>query len=92
MDRDHRPAGPTTRRAVVKTGAKLAYAAPLAAASFPLRDLTAAAAVSGGGPICLELGGDCGGSGGPDPNRPCCRPLVCRLVPVAGGLGFGCVA
>lgn len=40
----------TTRRTVVKTGAKLAYAAPIVAASFSLASQRAAAAVSGANP------------------------------------------
>jgi hypothetical protein len=55
---------PATRRTVVKTGAKLAYAAPLVAASFRLAAMDAAAQVSpGGGPILCEPGhGACPGS------------------------------
>ena len=48
----------TTRRTVVKTGAKLAYAAPIVAASFRLTNLNAAAQV--GSPVICENGGSCG--------------------------------
>ena len=41
----------TSRRTVVRTGAKLAYAAPLVAASLGTRSI-GAGAVSGGGPTC----------------------------------------
>ena len=47
----------TTRRTVVKTGAKIAYAAPIVAASFKLTSMTAAAqAVSGS---CTNVIGAC---------------------------------
>jgi len=47
-------AATTTRRTVVKTGAKLAYAAPLVAATMKLTADSALAA-SGGGLICDDL-------------------------------------
>src|SRR3712207_1968857 len=48
-----RLAAPATRRSVVRTGAKLAYAAPLVAASMKLGSRSAEAAiVSGGGTLC----------------------------------------
>src|SRR5687768_13246051 len=49
---------PVTRRRVLKTGAKLAYAAPLVAASMRM-SRGGVAAISGGGG-CLDLGGSCG--------------------------------
>ena|SRR5215218_8815188 len=49
MDTDVRLTTPTTRRTVVRTGAKLAYAAPLVATSLTL-SVTNAAAIS---PTCL---------------------------------------
>jgi len=48
----------STRRTVVATGVKLAYAAPVLAASFKLSAINAFAAVSGGG--------NCGHSTGPN--------------------------
>src|SRR5215212_8504048 len=46
MDTDGRFPTPTTRRTIVATGAKLAYAAPLVATSLKLSVTNAAAAVS----------------------------------------------
>lgn len=45
---------------------------------------------------CLGVLGDCGGPGGPDPNRPCCSDLMCELIPVFDGgeqigAGYFCV-
>ena len=43
-----------------------------------------------GSQTCLGVLGDCGGPGGPDPNRPCCPDLLCRLLPfIEGGVGIG---
>jgi len=47
IDLESQIATSTPRRAVVKTGAKLAYAAPVLAASFRLSQMGAMAAVSG---------------------------------------------
>jgi len=47
IDLESQIATSTTRRTVVKTGAKLAYAAPVLAASFRLSQMGAMAAVSG---------------------------------------------
>ena len=71
MNDDATPAlaAPTTRRAVVKTGAKLAYAAPLVAASFKLTGRGAAAAVSQldcGQDVCNDgFPGTCAGQDDP---------------------------
>jgi hypothetical protein len=46
----------TTRRTIVKTGAKLAYAAPLVAVTMKLSSHGALAAVISGGPVCPEPG------------------------------------
>jgi len=47
IDLENQIATSTTRRTIVKTGAKLAYAAPVLAASFRLSQMGAMAAVSG---------------------------------------------
>jgi hypothetical protein len=52
MDTEVRFPTPTTRRTIVTTGAKLAYAAPLVAASLKLSATNAAAAVSLGS-LCV---------------------------------------
>ena len=46
------PQSRSTRRAVVATGAKLAYTVPIVAASLKVSTLSAFAAVTGGGLIC----------------------------------------
>src|SRR5215208_2943470 len=46
MDTDGRFPTPTTRRTIVATGAKLAYAAPLVATSLTLSAVNAAAGIS----------------------------------------------
>jgi len=48
---------PTTRRAVLSTGAKLAYAVPVVAASMKLAEQAAGAQVSGS--TCEPPGGPC---------------------------------
>jgi hypothetical protein len=48
-DLEDRTSNATTRRTIVKTGVKLAYTAPIVAASFKLRNASAQAAMSGGG-------------------------------------------
>ena len=50
IDLEDRSADSTTRRTVVKAGVKLAYAAPIVAASFTLRNARAQATISGGNP------------------------------------------
>jgi hypothetical protein len=61
MDTDGRFPTPTTRRTIVVTGAKLAYAAPLVAASIKVSEVNAQSAVS---PtcslVCSTLGLSCG--------------------------------
>jgi hypothetical protein len=57
MDTDGRFPTPTTRRTVVTTGAKLAYAAPLVAASFKVSALNVAATHSPGHTCCLQACG-----------------------------------
>ena len=52
IDLEDRIADSTTRRTIVKTGVKLAYAAPIVAASFKLRNASAQAAISGGNQPC----------------------------------------
>lgn len=56
MDTDSRFLTPATRRTIVATGAKLAYAAPLVAASLKLSALNVAATHSPGHVICSERG------------------------------------
>jgi len=64
IDLENQIASATTRRTIVKTGAKLAYAAPVLAASFRLSQMGAMAAViSGKCPpnlICNEREAPCG--------------------------------
>jgi hypothetical protein len=67
MDTDGRFPTPTTRRTIVATGAKLAYAAPLVATSLTL-SATNAAAVSPG--LCPR-GGDGCSAGGCGPGNSC---------------------
>ncbi|HEU4797912.1 MAG TPA: hypothetical protein VFT63_03235, partial [bacterium] len=57
----------TTRRAVLRTGARLAYAAPLVAASMKLTAGGAAAVsgpVFGGESVCRDTGANCRSQGG----------------------------
>jgi hypothetical protein len=61
MDTDVRFTPPATRRTVVRTGAKLVYAAPIVAASFKVSAVNAFAVISTPstcGPTC-ESQGDC---------------------------------
>ena len=62
----------TTRRKVVKTSAKLAYAVPLVAASFKLSGVSVSAAVSGGGPVGCPSGTLECNPGNPAPVPACC--------------------
>jgi hypothetical protein len=55
-------AAATTRRTIVKTGAKIAYVAPLVAASFKLTARGAGAQTISGAVECSPVGGTCGGS------------------------------
>jgi hypothetical protein len=66
---------PTTRRTVLKTGVKLAYAAPIVAASFSLGKRGAAACVGG---VCTCP------DGSPIP------PCPGSLIPLAPGVCLGC--
>src|SRR5215212_5378550 len=79
-DTDGRLTTPTTRRTVVATGAKLAYAAPLVATSLKLSALNVAATHSPGhGDACPEAF-VCGGTipvCGDDPAPGALRPCVC---------------
>lgn len=63
----------TTRRSVMRTGAKLAYAAPLVAASLAA-SASSVEALSGG-PACIHLNQDCTGLD----SSYCCGELRCRL-------------
>jgi hypothetical protein len=63
IDLEDRITDSTTRRTVVKTGVKLAYTAPLVAASFKLSAMTALAAVSGGGGVCSPPSSTCSAEG-----------------------------
>ncbi len=67
----------TSRRTIVRTGAKLAYAAPLVAASLPLT-ASSSEALSG---MCIPLNADCTGHRSSD----CCGDLACRRVVGSGG-------
>jgi hypothetical protein len=58
MDPTARLVTPATRRAVVKTGAKLAYAAPLVAASVGLTASGALAACGGTTPLPITVDGE----------------------------------
>jgi hypothetical protein len=85
MDPGGRFTTPTTRRAIVRTGAKLAYAAPLVAASLKLSATHAAAAISHPstcGPAC-EAQGDCF-CATPDQNGPdgakICVSTTCGIL------------
>ena len=65
MDTDGRFPTPTTRRTIVATGAKLAYAAPLVATSLKLSAMNVAATHISPGHTCpgdIEI--ECGGSPG----------------------------
>jgi hypothetical protein len=80
-DTDGRFPTPTTRRTVVRTGAKLAYAAPLVAASFTL----GAGRVWANGMVSPGCRPDVCGAGGPcGPCRDDLCLLLCsvELVPV----------
>jgi hypothetical protein len=68
---------PTTRRAVLRTGVKLAYAAPVVAASMKLAEQASSAQVSG--PTCTPSEQPCELT---DPGA-CCS-LCCRSL-VGGG-------
>jgi hypothetical protein len=73
----------STRRTVVATGVKLAYVAPIVAASLKVSTLGASAAVTGGGVICTHSLEDPGFAG--------CLP-ACTSVPGCNGNlcdGFG---
>ena len=64
VDLEDRLTDSPTRRTVVKTGVKLAYAAPIVAASFKLRNVSAQEVITGRvcppNLICLERPADCG--------------------------------
>jgi len=85
-----------TRRRVLKTGAKLAYAAPLVAASMRLT-AGGAGAVSGGGSTCIEVGQrDANGQLLQCQNQTDCCSLLCRanelfgLICVCRDVNFAC--
>jgi hypothetical protein len=98
MDVDQRTdslTGGATRRTVIKTGAKLAYAAPLVAASFKL-SARGAAAISpiGGGETCSNpfdpvacafAPGDCRGCLVEDQ----CCPAICTVSPEGDNFCIG---
>ena len=75
----------TTRRTVVKTGAKLAYAAPLVAASFKLAELKTIAQTASGvqDPVCIGTRDGCN-SGGCGPGGSC----ICTVTPEGGVFCF----
>jgi hypothetical protein len=78
---DHTPSldTTTTRRHVLTTGAKLAYAAPVVAATMKLTT-SGTAAISGGAPVCLTTGTCC-------PDEATCQAQCCT-----GRVAFGDVA
>lgn len=92
---EDRLATPATRRTVVKTGAKLAYAAPLVAASFQLAGLNGVAGASGpggdGGTCPTGSGYTCRGSVSSCGSDPAAAGQLCACGSKAGG-GTTCFA
>jgi hypothetical protein len=93
MDTDGRFPTPTTRRTVVTTGAKLAYAAPLVAASFTVSALNVAAATSPPHFVCPPFGSDDGPQCNPGADCFCTTAvpsgrLICTTDLSCGGLRF----
>jgi hypothetical protein len=97
--------GPATRRTIVATGAKLAYAAPLVAASFKVSAMNVAAATSPPHFVCTRPDGRCSCGPGCEAQDPCfCTTaigsgaFVCAFDLSCGGgfcdpvTGAGCVA
>ena len=78
MDTDVRFTNPATRRTIVATGAKLAYAAPLVAASFTLSATNAAAVSLGPGDACRKLTPAAVAVGNFEEFRQCMAPAECR--------------
>ena len=78
-----------TRRTVVRTGARLVYAAPLVAASFHLGVNRAGAQPISGGGLCAPGDLACGAATG----EFCCgpdAPVCCPTIPVDGRFGACC--
>src|SRR5215211_7780665 len=90
MDTDSRLTTPATRRTIVATGAKLAYAAPLVAASLTLSATNAAARMSSPRFVCSHPMGFCDNA---NPDTDCfCGTVVPSgaFVCVTDLVGFGC--
>jgi hypothetical protein len=82
IDLEDRIADSPTRRTVVKTGVKLAYVAPIVAASFKLREASAQEVMSPGNPNPECRGATCGNF------IPCATNPDCICTTTAAGGGF----
>jgi hypothetical protein len=94
MDTDGRFPTPTTRRTIVATGAKLAYAAPLVATSLTLRGVNAQTAMSPPRFVCPPFGPGDGPFCNPSADCFCTTAvpsgrLICTTDLSCGGFGFG---